>query len=124
MAYENILFEVKDEIATLTFNRPKVLNALTFQTLKEVGEAISTIETEENVRALILTGAGDRAFPLGQEGREVCPPPGNSGLADGGIPQPAVCRHHPGKHTALQSGGVVHRGIHQRIRLSEILLPP
>ncbi|MGD8373155.1 MAG: enoyl-CoA hydratase-related protein [Syntrophobacterales bacterium] len=71
MAYENILFEVEDGIATLTFNRPKVLNALTFQTLQEVGQAISTIEDDEDIRALVLTGAGDRAFVAGADINEL-----------------------------------------------------
>ena len=62
MAYEDILFEVEGGIATITFNRPEVLNALKMGTLTEVGEAIKTIEDDEEVRAVILTGAGDRAF--------------------------------------------------------------
>lgn len=71
MAYENILFEVENGIATLTFNRPKVLNALTFQTLQEVGQAISTVEDDEDIRALVLTGAGDRAFVAGADINEL-----------------------------------------------------
>jgi enoyl-CoA hydratase len=71
MAYENILFEVEDGIATLTFNRPKVLNALKMDTLTEMGEAIKTIEEDEEVRALILTGAGDRAFVAGADIKEL-----------------------------------------------------
>jgi enoyl-CoA hydratase len=67
MAYENIMFEVEGGIATLTFNRPKVLNALTFQTINEVGEAVRSIEADEEVRVLILTGAGDRAFVAGAD---------------------------------------------------------
>jgi enoyl-CoA hydratase len=71
MAYEDILFEVDDGIATVTFNRPKVLNALKMGTLTEVGEAIQTIEDDEEVRALILTGAGDRAFVAGADIKEL-----------------------------------------------------
>ena len=71
MAYEDILFEVEDGIATLTFNRPKVLNALKMGTLTEVGEAIRTIEDDDEVRALILTGAGDRAFVAGADIKEL-----------------------------------------------------
>ena len=67
MEYENILFGVEDGIATLTFNRPKVLNALTFQTIREVASAIRTIENDEEIRVLILTGAGDRAFVAGAD---------------------------------------------------------
>ena len=71
MAYQDILFEVEESIATITFNRPKVLNALKMDTLTEVGEAIKTIENNEEVRALILTGAGDRAFVAGADIREL-----------------------------------------------------
>ena len=71
MAYEDILFEVEDGIATLTFNRPKVLNALKLDTLTEVGEVIRTIEDDEEIRALILTGAGDRAFVAGADIKEL-----------------------------------------------------
>jgi len=71
MAYEDILFEVEGGIATITFNRPEVLNALKVGTLTEVGEAIRTIEDDEEVRALILTGAGDRAFVAGADIKEL-----------------------------------------------------
>lgn len=71
MAYEDILFEVEGGIATITFNRPEVLNALKMGTLTEVGEAIRTIENDEEVRALILTGAGDRAFVAGADIKEL-----------------------------------------------------
>ncbi len=71
MAYEDILFEVEDGIATLTFNRPKVLNALKLETLSEVGGVIRSIEDDEGIRALILTGAGDRAFVAGADIKEL-----------------------------------------------------
>jgi len=71
MNYEDILFEVEDGIATVTFNRPKVLNALRIDTLTEVGEVIRTVTDDEEVRALILTGAGDRAFVAGADIREL-----------------------------------------------------
>ena len=71
MAYQDILFEVEESIATLTFNRPEVLNALKMGTLNEVGEAIRTIGDDEKVRALILTGAGDRAFVAGADIKEL-----------------------------------------------------
>ncbi|UCG13004.1 MAG: enoyl-CoA hydratase/isomerase family protein [Deltaproteobacteria bacterium] len=71
MAYENILFEVEAGIATLTFNRPKVLNALTFETIKELAAAIRSVEENEDVRVLILTGAGDRAFVAGADIKEL-----------------------------------------------------
>jgi enoyl-CoA hydratase len=67
MAYENILFSVEAGIATLTFNRPKVLNALNLKTIEEVADAVRTVDADETIRVLILTGAGDRAFVAGAD---------------------------------------------------------
>jgi enoyl-CoA hydratase len=67
MAYENILFEVQDGVGVLTFNRPKALNALNPKTLEEVSEVIDRVEQDENVRVLVLTGAGDKAFVAGAD---------------------------------------------------------
>jgi len=58
MAYEDILFEVEGGIATITFNRPEVLNALKMGTLTEVGEAIRTIEDDEEVTGAYFDGRG------------------------------------------------------------------
>ena len=62
MAYEHIVFEVDAGIATVTFNRPKSLNALNSALLKEFSQALDEIEADEDIRVLILTGAGDKAF--------------------------------------------------------------
>jgi enoyl-CoA hydratase len=67
MAYENILWEVADGVATLTINRPKQLNALDQRTLEELGAAIGTAGTDPAVKALILTGAGEKAFVAGAD---------------------------------------------------------
>lgn len=67
MAYENILFEVTEGIATLTFNRPKALNALNGNLLDELAAALDTIEADEQIRVLILTGAGEKAFVAGAD---------------------------------------------------------
>ena len=53
MEYRDILFEVDGGIATLTFNRPEVLNALKMETLTEVGQAISTIEDGQGIGPLL-----------------------------------------------------------------------
>ena len=58
MAYENIIFEVTEGIATITFNRPKALNALNGQLLDELSNALDEIEADETIRVLLLTGAG------------------------------------------------------------------
>lgn len=67
MAYENILYEVKEGIATITFNRPKALNALNGALLAELSMALDDIAADEAIRVLILTGAGDKSFVAGAD---------------------------------------------------------
>jgi enoyl-CoA hydratase len=67
MAYENILFEVQDRIGVLTFNRPKSLNALSPSVLEEMDEVIELVRRDENIRVLVLTGAGEKAFVAGAD---------------------------------------------------------
>ncbi len=70
MAYQNILLERDGQIATITVNRPKSLNALNSQTLRELTLAVR--ECAES-RAIILTGAGDKAFVAGADISEMAP---------------------------------------------------
>jgi enoyl-CoA hydratase len=67
MSYENILYEKNDGIARITFNRPKVLNALNRQTVEELRAALLDARSDDGVRALILTGAGEKAFVAGAD---------------------------------------------------------
>jgi len=67
MNYENILFEKREGIATVTFNRPKVLNALNRKTVEELQNALLDARDDESVRVLILTGAGEKAFVAGAD---------------------------------------------------------
>jgi len=67
MSYENILFDKKDGIATITFNRPKVLNALNRKTVEELGSALLDARDDKSVRVVILTGAGEKAFVAGAD---------------------------------------------------------
>jgi enoyl-CoA hydratase len=67
MSYENILFEVKDGVGVLTFNRPKALNALNPKTLEEVGQVVDRVRSDDTVRVLVLTGAGEKAFVAGAD---------------------------------------------------------
>ncbi len=73
--FKNIIFEVDDKVATLTLNRPQALNAMTFDLMYEIQDALNIIEKEKNIRALILTGAG-RGFCAGQDLRNR-PPDGS-----------------------------------------------
>src|ERR1700740_2758699 len=67
MAYENILYEKKDAIAHITFNRPKVLNALNRKTVEELHHALLDARDDASVRVLILTGAGEKSFVAGAD---------------------------------------------------------
>lgn len=67
MGYENLIYEKKDGIAWTTFNRPKVLNALNRKTVEELRDALTDAKSDESVRVLILTGAGEKAFVAGAD---------------------------------------------------------
>jgi enoyl-CoA hydratase len=62
---ERILVESTDHIAVLTINRPQVLNALDVPTLLELEAAFERLQRDDDVRVIIFTGAGDRAFVAG-----------------------------------------------------------
>lgn len=67
MAYENILVEKKDSFAIVTINRPKVLNALSTKTFHELADAFTALREDADVKAVILTGAGEKAFVAGAD---------------------------------------------------------
>ncbi len=67
MAFQHMLFEVANGIATVTFNRPKALNALNAELLAEFGQALAEIDADEAIRVLVLTGSGDKAFVAGAD---------------------------------------------------------
>ena len=67
MAYEHIIFQVEEGIATITFNRPKALNALNSALLEEFSKALDDIAADDNIRVLVLTGAGDKSFVAGAD---------------------------------------------------------
>ena len=67
MGYENILYEKREQIAYITFNRPKVLNALNRQTIEELKQALLDARGDAAVRVLIITGAGEKAFVAGAD---------------------------------------------------------
>jgi len=71
MGYENLLFDVKDQIAKITFNRPNVLNALNRKTIDELGDCLQTVKRDDSIRVAILTGAGEKAFIAGADINEL-----------------------------------------------------
>jgi enoyl-CoA hydratase len=64
---DNILLERQGRIAILTINRPEKLNALNIATRREVAEALDELREDKEIRVVILTGAGDKAFVAGAD---------------------------------------------------------
>jgi len=69
--YENILVEKAGAAATVTVNRPKVLNALNQRTLEELASAFDALEADAEVRCIVVTGAGEKAFVAGADINEL-----------------------------------------------------
>ncbi|WP_166383275.1 enoyl-CoA hydratase/isomerase family protein [Polaribacter sp. 11A2H] len=67
MKFENILIERKDSLAQITINRPKKLNALNKATIIELNLAFEELEDDTTIRAIILTGSGEKAFVAGAD---------------------------------------------------------
>ena len=65
--YKNLLFEERGGIVVITINRPSVRNALNAETVRELGEAFARVKSSQSARAVILTGAGDKAFVAGAD---------------------------------------------------------
>ncbi|HEY3908569.1 MAG TPA: enoyl-CoA hydratase/isomerase family protein [Stellaceae bacterium] len=71
MAYEFILTERFESVALITLNRPDKLNALSFGLARDLDAALSEYETDDAIKAVILTGAGERAFSAGADIHEM-----------------------------------------------------
>jgi enoyl-CoA hydratase len=67
MAFENLLVERKNNLAIVTINRPKVLNALNHKTIAELIDAVTALKGDDEVRVVILTGAGEKSFVAGAD---------------------------------------------------------
>jgi enoyl-CoA hydratase len=65
--YEQLLYEVSEGVATLTLNRPEQRNALSAQLLDELVDGVRAARDDDRVRAVVLTGAGDKAFCAGAD---------------------------------------------------------
>ena len=84
--FENIIVELGDGIELITLNRPQVLNALNIDTVSELREAFDYAREHDEVKVVILQGAGDRAFAAGAdiaEMRALNPAEGRSMIANG-----------------------------------------
>ena len=85
MSFEVINIDRHERVAVITLNRPEVLNALSLQLVTELDQALTEIEEDEAVGAVIITGAGERAFSAGadiHENRELSPEQQEKGTAD------------------------------------------
>lgn len=67
MTFENILVEKSNAIATVTINRPTKLNALNKATIQELHDALANCENDNDIRAIIITGSGEKAFVAGAD---------------------------------------------------------
>ena len=65
MAFTDILYEKRDGVATITINRPQVLNAFRAETVEEMLEAMRDADDDRDIGVIVLAGAGDRAFCAG-----------------------------------------------------------
>jgi len=71
MPFENLLLDRDGPVATITINRPKVLNALNAPTLDELRRVVLDLKRDDAVRAIVLTGAGDKSFVAGADINEL-----------------------------------------------------
>ena len=65
MYFEDIVYEVKDRVATIRINRPELYNAFRIKTMEELIRAFDLADADANIRVVILTGTGDKAFSTG-----------------------------------------------------------
>ena len=71
MTFDNLLVERRGGVATLTINRPKVLNALNIATISELDDAFAAFARDEETRAIVVTGSGEKAFVAGADINEL-----------------------------------------------------
>jgi enoyl-CoA hydratase len=71
LVFETLLCEVREQVATVTLNRPKVLHALNTQVFDELESAFTALSRDTGVRVILLTGAGEKAFAAGADINEI-----------------------------------------------------
>ncbi|MGM0643620.1 MAG: enoyl-CoA hydratase/isomerase family protein [Thermodesulfobacteriota bacterium] len=67
MNFQTLILETDNHIATITFNRPKALNAITVEVMEELDQALEQVRKDREIKVLVLTGAGDKAFIAGAD---------------------------------------------------------
>lgn len=83
---ETVLYETDGAVAIITLNRPDALNALSVQLRAELAEALRQAEADDSIRAIVVTGAGERAFCAGMDLKEISSDPGKLRSATSGKP--------------------------------------
>jgi enoyl-CoA hydratase len=81
MGYETLLCDVRDQAATVTMNRPKVLHALNTQVFDELETVFQSLAADSAVRVILLTGSGEKAFAAGADINELVAMDAVTGLA-------------------------------------------
>lgn len=71
MAFENLIVDRDGAVAVVTINRPKVLNALNTATMEELAQAFAELGADDSVRAVVLTGGGEKSFVAGADINEL-----------------------------------------------------
>jgi len=71
MEFKYIIYEKSEGIATITLNRPEALNAFSKEVVDEVLQALEDVKADGNVRVVVLTGAGEKAFSAGADIKEM-----------------------------------------------------
>ena len=71
MTFENLIWQQNDQIVLITINRPQKLNALNVKTMQELDQAFSAVYADPNIRGVILTGSGEKAFVAGADISEI-----------------------------------------------------
>ena len=98
LGYENIIVDRNEGVGVVTLNRPEVLNALSRDLYREIDEVISEFEADDDVKAIVFTGAGERAFSAGADIHEIArlrempDPPPDSGEREWYSWRVAACR--------------------------------
>ena len=67
MKWKNLILEIENKVATLYINRPEALNALNTELLQQLSQALDTIKDDSEIKVLIITGPGDKAFISGAD---------------------------------------------------------
>jgi len=67
MEYQNLIFKIENKIATVTINRPEKLNALNNKTIEELGTVFQIIKDDDDIKVVVVTGAGEKAFVAGAD---------------------------------------------------------